>query len=176
MESPIDLEDFDFEIFENDTPIISLKLERRCPQCNVIVTGRPNKKFCTPNCRKRHSEPTRNSYHSPTKRRENTEFFERAMGLAVELYSRHPEQRYNYIKDLIDLARLGEDRQLQDILSNQRLIYINPINDRHLLHRNSPEYFTIAQIASNCCKRYWKANVNLVVYNKVDYPADGVVE
>jgi hypothetical protein len=78
MEMPVDREDFDFEVFETDDVIPAKKLQRLSPQCSSAVTGRPNKIFCTANCRKRHSELTRNSYTSPTKRRENREFFDRA--------------------------------------------------------------------------------------------------
>ena len=66
MEMPVDREDFDFEVFETDDVTPAKKLQRLCPQCSSAVTGRPNKIFCTPNCRKRHSEPTRNSYFGCT--------------------------------------------------------------------------------------------------------------
>ena len=93
MEMAIDHEDFDFELFEDDD-VNPVKVPKRlCPQCGSAVTGRPNKIFCTPNCRKRHSEPTSNSVCSPTKRRENQELFDRALRLGEELYATPPEQR-----------------------------------------------------------------------------------
>ena len=52
MEMAIDREDFDFEIFEDDDVTPVKKTERLCPQCSSEVTGRLNKIFCTPNCRK----------------------------------------------------------------------------------------------------------------------------
>jgi hypothetical protein len=168
MEMAIDREDFDFEIFEDDNFTPAKKTKRLCPQCSSEVTGRPNKIFCTPNCRKRHSEPTRNSYSSPTKRRENREFFDRALRLGEQHYGLPPIQRPGFIKDLIDHARLGEDRQLQDILSNYVLLHPHPYNDKHLFHRRNREYWTIAQLASEYCKKFWHAEVRLVVYNKVD--------
>ena len=87
MEMPIDQEDFDNEIFETITSPKSQVEKRYCPQCKNIVVGRANKKFCTSNCRKRHSEPKRNAHESPTKRSENAEFFDRALRLAEDLYS-----------------------------------------------------------------------------------------
>ena len=48
-----------------------------------------------------------NSQLSPTKRRENTEFFDRALRLAEELYKTIPSQRLGVMKDLIDYARTG---------------------------------------------------------------------
>ncbi|MDG2298072.1 MAG: hypothetical protein P8L40_00470 [Planktomarina sp.] len=61
MEMAIDREDFDFEVIEDDDIIPAKKTNRLCPHCSSEVTGRPNKIFCTSNCRKRHSEPKRNS-------------------------------------------------------------------------------------------------------------------
>ena len=87
MELPIDQKDFNNETFETLTSPKSQDEKRYRPQCNNIVVGRVNKKFCTSNCRKRHSEPKRNSQESPTKRRENAEFFDRALRLAEDLYS-----------------------------------------------------------------------------------------
>ena len=176
MEMAIDREDFDFEIFEDDNFTPVKKIKRLCPQCSSEVTGRPNKIFCTSNCRKRHSEPKRNSYSSPTKRRENQEFFDRALRLGEELYGIPPNQRLGFIKDLIDHARLGEDCQLQDILSNYKLLHPHPYHDTHLFPKHSRSYCTIAQATSNYCKRFWKADVRLVVYNRVGYPYSGVVK
>ena len=176
LQVAIDQKDFDFEVIEDDDFTPAKKTKRLCPQCNAEVTGRPNKTFCTTNCRKRHSEPTRNSYSSPTKRRENREFFDRALRLGEELYAIPPNQRLGLMKDLIDHARLGEDRQIQDILSNYVLLYPNPYQDFHLFPKRSRSYCTIAQAASNYCKRFWRKDVRLVVYNKVGYPYDGVVE
>ena len=176
LEMSIDHDDFDFKVIEDDDFIPVKKTKRLCPQCSSEVTGRPDKTFCTPNCRKRHSEPTRNSHSSPTKRRENREFFDRALRLSEELYSIPPNQRLGFMKDLIDHARLGEDRQIQDILTNYVLLHPNPYQDFHLFPKRSRSYCTIAQAASNYCKRFWRKDVRLVVYNKVGYPYDGVVE
>ena len=109
MEMPIDQEDFDNEIFETIISTKSHDETRYCPQCNNIVVGRANKKFCTSNCRKRHSEPKRNSQESRTKWRENAEFFDRALRLAEDLYSKPPAERDDYMKVLIDIAREGKD-------------------------------------------------------------------
>ncbi|MDA9164238.1 hypothetical protein N9832_04010 [Amylibacter sp.] len=174
MEMPIDQEDFDNEIFETLTSLKSQDAKRYCPKCNNIVVGRANKKFCTSNCRKRHSEPKRNSQESPTKRRENAEFFDRALRLAEDLYSKPPAERDDYMKVLIDIAREGKDARLRDILTNYRLLHIHPFNDRHLLHRRNPEYFTITQYAFQYCFKYWKAHPRLVVYNRIDHPIDRV--
>ena len=176
LEMTIDHEDFDIEVVEDENFISVKQTKRLCPQCSSAVTGRPNKVFCTSNCRKRHSEPTSNSVCSPTKRRENQELFDRALRLGEELYSIPPEQRLGFMKDLIDYARLGKDKKLQDILSNYKLLHPHPYYDTHLFPKRSRSYCTIAQATSNYCKRFWRKDVRLVVYNKVDYPYDGDVE
>ena len=61
MEMAIDREDFGFEVIEDDNFTPAKKTKRLCLQCSSEVTDRPNKIFCTSNCRKRHSEPKRNS-------------------------------------------------------------------------------------------------------------------
>ena len=68
-----------FDVIESDEI-------RQCPHCKAKVSGRPNKIYCSSNCRKRATEMKSNSQFSPTKRRENTEFFERALRLAASNY------------------------------------------------------------------------------------------
>ena len=126
MELPIDQEDFDNEIFETLRSNKSQDEKRYCPQCNNIVVGRANKKFCTSNCRKRHSEPKRNSQESRTKWRENAEFFDRALRLAEDLYSKPPAERDDYMKLLIDICLLytsdAADEGLGVDLGGRRII------------------------------------------------------
>ena len=148
-------------------------IARFCLKCKAPISGRPNKIYCSANCRKRSSEPTRNSFYSPTKRRENMEFFDRAKRLAEDLYQTRPPERLGYMKDLIEYARHGGDSQLKDILCNRILLKPHPVHDRHLFYRRSRSYLTIAQAASNYCKRFWRANVRCVVYGLAQEPSDG---
>lgn len=148
---------------------------RCCIRCRMAIEGRLNKKFCSSNCRKRSSEPKRNSQESPTKRRENMEFFERAKRLAEELYLVPPPERLGFMSGLIAFARTQDDAQLKDILSNYILLHPHPKNDTFLFPKSSPSYCTIAQAASNYCKRYWRANVKDVVYWRVEEPDTGEV-
>ena len=146
-----------------------------CPHCGHTFKYRTNKKFCSDNCRKRNNEGTNNSFLRKTKRRDNAMLFDRAMRLAEGLYTLPPIQRLGFVKDLIDVARQGEDAQLRDILSNHRLLHPNPKTETHLFYRGSRNYRTIAQVASNYCKMFWKANVRDVVYNRVQEPPTGEV-
>ncbi len=146
---------------------------RQCSNCRVVITGRPNKIFCSTNCRKHYSEPQRNSFYSPTKRRENLEFFDRALRLAEVLYQTPPNQRLGFMKDLIDYARMGDDCELRNILCNPMLLRPNPYTQRFLFHRRPRAYCTISQAASNYCKRFWRANIQDVVFFKVSDPETG---
>ena len=92
-----------FDVIESDEI-------RQCPNCKAKVSGRANKIYCSSNCRKRGTETKRNSQFSPTKRRENLEFFDRALRLAEELYKTPPPQRLEFMRDLMHYARTGEDR------------------------------------------------------------------
>ena len=84
-------------------------------------------------------------------------------------------ERLGFMKDLIDIARAGQDAQLRDILSNQTLIKLSWSEKQKCLHRKSSDYCTISQAASNYCKRFWKADVRDVVYGRAPEPPTGVV-
>ena len=150
--------------------------QRFCPKCNTQLEGRPNKRFCSSNCRKRYAEPTRNAKFSPTKHRESVEFFDRALRLAEIVYTTPPFERLGLVKQLIDAARYGEDKHLRDILSNRYLLQAHPYREPHLFYRRRRSYLTIAQIARNYCKRFWHADVKEVVYGRAPEPDDGVVD
>ena len=68
---------------------------------------------------------------------------------------------------------IADDAQLKDILCNRILVKPHPVHDRHLFYRRSRSYLTIAQAASNYCKRFWHANVRCVVYGFAKEPPDG---
>ena len=87
-----------------------------------------------------------------------------------------PAERLGFVKDLIDHARAGGDAQLRDILSNIKLLRPHPLEDRHLFHRRSRSYLTIAQAASRYCRRFWKANLREVGYGRAPEPPTGEVE
>ena len=174
MDGSIDWDSFDLIEDENDCP--NLPTDRKCPRCGTAVSGRPNRVYCSSNCRKRHTEGKRNAALSMAKRRENTELCDRAKRLTEMLYLKPPLERLGFLKDLIDIARAGQDAQLRDILSNQTLIKVSWQEKQRFLHRNNSDYCTIAQAASNYCKRFWKANVRDVVYGRASEPPTGVVK
>ena len=147
--------------------------QRLCLKCGTQIFGRPNKRFCSSNCRKSASKLKQNSQTSKSKRQENTRLFERAQRLAELLYSTSPNERLGFMKELIDVARSGKDNHLRLVLTNYMLLHPHPINDDHLFHRGSHTFCTIAQAANNYCKRFWQADVKKVVYNKVPEPETG---
>ena len=175
MEISVDRDDFEIIDADDFTPDENNKI-RTCPRCSALVQGRRNKIYCSSNCRKRHKEIKRNSFTSVSKRRENTEFFYRAVRLSEIYYCTPPAERLGFVKDLIDHARAGGDAQLRDILSNFKLLRPNPKEDLFLFYRRKPHHLTIAQVTARYCKRFWKANVKEVVYGRAPEPPTGEVE
>lgn len=84
-----------------------------CLRCNRGFSYRSNKKFCSSNCRKRYCEGTANSGLSPKKRAENTMLFDRAQRLGEVFYSKKIDERLGFLKEMIDLARSGQDNHLR---------------------------------------------------------------
>jgi len=159
-------------------PVDGIRWEKEgvCAHCRKTFSYRPNKRFCSSNCRKRNNEGIKNSVFSLAKRRENGEFFERSLRLAEVVYSAPPYERLGIMKDLIAEARTGEDRQLMDILTNQKLLRPNPAHETWLFYKGQRSYCTIAQAANNYCKRFWKADARAVIYEKIPEPPTGELE
>ena len=149
---------------------------KRCIRCEAEFPFRSNKKFCSPNCRKRHSEVKQNSYSSPRKHRNNTELFDSAARIA-EMYFMLPiTERDGFMADLIRSARSGENKRMRDILSNKVLLDTTNNWGNPLKGRRGRSYGSIAQAAKSYCRRYWDASVKDVVYGRAPEPWDGVVE
>lgn len=137
---------------------------RLCKNCDSKMIGRKDRKYCSPNCRKRYSENTQNSYSSKSKRDRNYRFFDRCSRLSEFYFSHPPFERLGLMQEWIELARSGKDKPLRDILSNKFLMsqsdYGNPYSGKR------GKYF--GNIASECeeyCRRFWKASAHDVVYN-----------
>ena len=146
-----------------------------CCVCGTTIQSqRTTKKYCSANCRQKANRNQQNSASSITKARTNAEFFDRAKRLAEVLYTLPPEKRLGFMQQLIGEARAGNTK-LREVLTNQKLLWPNPIEEKHLFHRSDPAYCTIAQAAQYYCKRFWKANVADVAYNRVKEPQTGEV-
>ena len=78
------------------------------------------------------------------------------------------------MQSLIAETRAGNTK-LREVLTKQKLLRPNPIEENHLFHRSDPTYCTIIQAAQYYCKRFWKANVADVAYNRVEEPETGEV-
>lgn len=141
-----------------------------CCVCGTTIQSqRTTKKYCSANCRQKANRNQQYSASSTTKARTNAEFFDRAKRLAEVLYTLPPEKRLGFMQQLIGEARAGNTK-LREVLTNQKLLRPNPIEEKHLFHRSDPAYCTIAQAAQYYCKRFWKANVADVAYNRVEEP------
>ena len=146
-----------------------------CCFCGATIQSqRSTKKYCSANCRQKANRNQQNLASIKTKARTNAELFDRAKRLAEELYTLPLEKRLGFMQSLIAEARAGNTK-LRKVLTNQKLLKPNPIEEKHLFHRSEPTYCTIAQAAQYYCKRYWKANVADVAYNRVEEPETGEV-
>ena len=144
-----------------------------CCVCGTTIQSqRSTKKYCSANCRQKANRNQQNSASSKTKARTNAEFFDRAKRIAEELYTLPPERRLGFMQSLIAEARAGNTK-LREVLTNQKLLRPNPLEEKHLFYRSEPTFCTIAQAAQYFCKRYWKANVADVAYNRVKEPDTG---
>ena len=146
-----------------------------CMRCEIEFPFKKNKKFCSPNCRKRHSEVPQNSFFSSEKRRHNIELFDSASRLA-EMYFMLPiTERDGFMADLIRSARSGENKRMRDILSNKVLLDTTNTWGNPFKGRRGRSYGSITQAAKSYCRRYWDASVKDVVYARAPEPWDGVV-
>ncbi|WP_170582921.1 hypothetical protein [Ruegeria arenilitoris] len=99
-----------------------------CLHCGCeYYQRRKDQRYCEEKCRKAHhqsksrKENPVNAASSPTKRRQQMELMNSAMRHAEILYSLPVSQRLGYMKELIDLARNG-NQKLRNILTNKYLL------------------------------------------------------
>ena len=147
--------------------------EGLCLRCGSSFFYRSNKKFCTANCRKRYSEHKANSKCSNKKRTENERLFERAARLGEEYYKVPPQERLGFIKDIIDLARSGQDQHLRLVLSNLVLLQANRESPRNYFIGNRYHNSNIAKIANQYCRHFWNAGIKAVAYGTAPEPDTG---
>ena len=148
---------------------------KTCINCGTsFISTRKDRKYCSDNCRKDFSRLPQNSLSSASKARQNAVFFDTARRLGDRLYDLPPTARLGYMKELIDMARAG-NTQLREILSNWKLRHPDPENERWMFPRSNRVYSTIAQAAQAYCWKFWRANVDDVVYDRVDEPPTGEI-
>ena len=94
--------------------------------------------------------------------------------LTEMLYLTPPLERLGFMKDLIDIAR-QERCTIAGYFEQPNTDQVELVRQAKYLHRNSSDYCTISQAASNYCKRFWKANVGNVVYGRTPEPPTGLV-
>ena len=147
---------------------------RFCKHCSNPINGRPNKKFCSPNCRKRFSEGLQNSFESREKKKRNYILFDSAARLAKIYFAQSPFERLGLMQTYISMAREGNSK-MREILSNSFLR--SPKNDygnpyKGIRGRN---FGSLAAACERYCRSYWNASSANVVYNRAEEPYDGVV-
>ena len=144
---------------------------RFCKHCSNPINGRPNKKFCSPNCRKRFSEGLRNSCESREKKKRNCVLFDSASRLAEIYFRRPPHERFELMENYISMARDGNSK-MREMLSNEYLM--NPENEygNPYKGKRGKSYGSLAAECDGYCRYYWNASAADVVYNKADEPDD----
>ena len=130
---------------------------RHCPNCGHPISGRPNKKFCSANCRKRFSEGVQNSYESSEKKNRNMRLFDSASRLARPYFELSPFERLGIMREYILLARNG-DTKMREVLCNPHLMnkgneYGNPFRGGR-----GRSYGSLAQSCEAYCKYFWNAS------------------
>ena len=148
---------------------------RFCRHCNEPIKGRPNKKYCGPNCRKRFSEATQNSLESSEKKKRNYVLFDSASRLAEVYFQQPPFERLGLMKAYIEMAREGASK-MREMLSNDYLRdskndYGNPYKSKR-----GRSFGSLAAECERYSRYYWNTSAADVVYNRADEPDDGVTD
>ena len=147
-----------------------------CMHClGPYKARRMGQRFCSNKCRVYHNRPPQNAHSSPTKARESREFFDTAKLMGERLYNLPTTERLGHMQEIIEEARQGNTK-LREILSNWKLRNPDPECEVWMYPRRDQSYCTIAQAAQNYCRKFWNANVEDVVYDRVPEPPTGEVE
>lgn len=162
------------DILIEDENSTELPKTAHCIRCEKEFLFRANKKFCSSNCRRRHSEPQQNSFFSPIKWRNNMELFDRASRIAEIYFNLPPPKRDGFMAELISSARSGQDKRLRDILSNK--ILLDPTNNwgNPFRGKRGKSCGSIATAAKSYCWTYWNASVKDVIHGRVPEPGEGI--
>jgi len=131
-----------------------------CQEClEEFQAKRKDAKFCTPACRRAsHRESVGNTI---TEARRNKEFFDLHMRMCETYYGLRPDQRQDYLQDLIEKA-WGGDTMIRRILTN-RVLLRPDYSETHLFYRGNPEWPTLAQEAHAYAKFNWDAGIVYVL-------------
>ena len=122
--------------------------------------------YCSTRCRKQASQRRRraaepvNSQINRDKHRTNLELFDRALRLTEQYYETRPEDRENYLRNLLEIARVD---------ARTRAALLNP----YIISEHFPEHFrrrlrgmplTISQIAREAAWSLWGVSLQDAVY------------
>lgn len=151
-----------------------MQSSRTCRHCKTPISGRPNKVFCSANCRKRHSEGTQNSFESREKKKRNYILFDSAAFLAKNYFQQSPFERLGLMQNYISMAREGNTK-MREILSNYYLM--KPDNDygNPYKGKRGQSFGSLAAACERYCRYYWNASASDVVYNRATEPDDGLI-
>ena len=110
---------------------LSTPVEKLCKHCDKKISSKPSTKiFCSDNCRKDSSRGLQNAQSSPTKAREQMEYYNR-VNYSYELYldNTTQEQRDEWIQAYID------NPTTKKIVCNPALLNAKTTNIAKIAHR-----------------------------------------
>lgn len=119
---------------------LSTPVEKLCKHCDKTITSkRSTKVFCSDNCRKRSSRPIQNAQSSPTKAREQREYYDR-VNYSYELYLDNStrELRDYWIQGYID------NPTTKKVVCNPALLNAKTINIAKIAHRYTMETYGVS--------------------------------
>lgn len=162
--------------------VIGERIEAMCPVCcHGFNKSRKNKVYCSPKCKKSHSQRIirkkhkNNSKESRAKRRENEVLFDTAFRLAEMLYTTPPNERLGFMNNLIEKAREGTSL-LRSLLINITFVYPDRENKKLFRHGCPQEYKTISEAANAyCLNSPWQSDVISVIKGMVPEPSTGEI-
>jgi len=126
---------------------------RFCRHCKIPISGRPNKKFCSSNCRKRFSEVIQNSFESREKKKRNYVLFDSAARLA-KIYVQHsPFERLGLMQNYISMAREGNTK-MREMLSNVYLRDSKNDYGNSYKGKRGRSYGSLAATCERYCRYY----------------------
>lgn len=140
-----------------------------CADCGAqYTTKRRVHRYCSSGCRKNASQRRRraeepvNSRVNRDKHRVNLELFDRAIRLTEQYYKTRPDDREDYLRNLLEIARVD---------ARTRAALVNP----YVMSEHFPEHFrrrlrgmplTISQIAREAAWSLWGVSLQEAVYDR----------
>jgi hypothetical protein len=137
-------------VISNASPELRKKACKRVGCRTIFQYSRSTAKYCSDNCRQSACRPRQNSFDSPTKRRTNLEYWDRASLGYDNLMKQIPISRAQWLQDYID------NPTSKRILCNPQLLLSDSNN--------------LAKIANRFTKTVYRVSINTYMAKIRDSP------